>query len=157
MGLDDTDGTAADTLMHLQTDEDFKESNQMHAINGYVYGNLNGDRGLTMREGEVVRWHVMGLGNQEDHCHVNHHIHAGMIALYAVEPCAAPPCSTAAPLSRPLLMSEELERQSRRDDALTAALVAYGVVAALLTFAYCLNKTFRAGSSKKKEKAADLP
>jgi FtsP/CotA-like multicopper oxidase with cupredoxin domain len=51
------------TLLELQMDSGFKESNQMHAINGRVYGNLPG---LTMTEGEVVRWHVMGLGNQED-------------------------------------------------------------------------------------------
>ena len=165
LDLDDTDATDSETLTHLQMDESFKESNQMHAINGYVYGNLNGDRGLSMVEGEVVRWHVMGLGNQEDihtphwhgqtfllgggssggqrvdvvnilpatqltvegtmnnpgtwlyHCHVNHHIHAGMTALYTVAPCATAPCSSASPLSRPLMMSEELERQSRSESS----------------------------------------
>ena len=126
LGLDPTLNASA--LKALAMDEEFKESNQMHAINGYVYGNLPG---LTMTQGEVVRWHVMGLGNQEDihtphwhgqalllggaalaqrvdvvnilpatqltlqarmenvgtwlyHCHVNHHIHAGMTALYTV-------------------------------------------------------------------------
>ena len=29
----------------------------------YVYGNMPG---LLMKEGEVVLWHVMALGNQED-------------------------------------------------------------------------------------------
>jgi FtsP/CotA-like multicopper oxidase with cupredoxin domain len=44
-------------------DEDFIESNLMHSINGYVYGNLPG---LTMRQGERVRWYVMGMGTEVD-------------------------------------------------------------------------------------------
>lgn len=44
-------------------DPDFYESNLMHAINGYVFGNLPG---LTMKVGERVRWHVMGLGTEID-------------------------------------------------------------------------------------------
>ncbi|MCC6574965.1 MAG: multicopper oxidase domain-containing protein [Planctomycetes bacterium] len=44
-------------------DPDFQESNLMHAINGYVYGNL---RGLNMTAGERVRWYVMGLGTEVD-------------------------------------------------------------------------------------------
>jgi len=44
-------------------DEDFKESNKKHAINGLLYGNVNG---LTMRRGERVRWYVIGLGNEND-------------------------------------------------------------------------------------------
>jgi len=35
-------------------DEDFQESNLMHSINGYVYGNVPG---LTMNRGERVRWY----------------------------------------------------------------------------------------------------
>jgi FtsP/CotA-like multicopper oxidase with cupredoxin domain len=105
-------------------DEDFKESNFMHAINGYVYGNLPG---LAMRRGERVRWYLLDLGTEVDlhtphwhgqtglqmgmrtdvaellpgsmkvldmlpdgagtwlyHCHVNDHIKAGMLALFAV-------------------------------------------------------------------------
>jgi FtsP/CotA-like multicopper oxidase with cupredoxin domain len=44
-------------------DEEFAESNLMHAINGYVFGNLPG---LTMRMGERVRWYVMTQGTEVD-------------------------------------------------------------------------------------------
>jgi FtsP/CotA-like multicopper oxidase with cupredoxin domain len=44
-------------------DDDFFESNLMHSINGYVYGNLPG---LTMHVGEHVRWYVVGIGNEVD-------------------------------------------------------------------------------------------
>jgi FtsP/CotA-like multicopper oxidase with cupredoxin domain len=44
-------------------DEEFIESNLMHSINGYVYGNLPG---LAMRQGERVRWYVMGMGTEVD-------------------------------------------------------------------------------------------
>ena len=41
----------------------FIESNLMHSINGYVYGNLPG---LTMKKGERVRWYVMVQGTEVD-------------------------------------------------------------------------------------------
>lgn len=44
-------------------DEDFRESNLMHAINGYVYGNLPG---LIMNQGERVRWYLVALGTEVD-------------------------------------------------------------------------------------------
>jgi len=44
-------------------DEDFEESNKKHAINGLLFGNLNG---LIMHRGERVRWYVIGLGNEND-------------------------------------------------------------------------------------------
>jgi FtsP/CotA-like multicopper oxidase with cupredoxin domain len=44
-------------------DEDFQESNQMHSMNGYVFGNLPG---LTMRRGQRVRWYLMGMGTEVD-------------------------------------------------------------------------------------------
>ncbi|XP_029458196.1 hephaestin-like protein 1 isoform X2 [Rhinatrema bivittatum] len=44
-------------------DEDFQESNKMHAINGYVFGNLPG---LEMCVGETVSWHLFGMGNEVD-------------------------------------------------------------------------------------------
>jgi manganese oxidase len=43
--------------------EEFKESNKKHAINGLLYGNLNG---LVMHPGDRVRWYVIGLGNEND-------------------------------------------------------------------------------------------
>jgi len=44
-------------------DEGYVESNLMHAINGYVYGNLPG---LTMKRGERVRWYIMAMGSEVD-------------------------------------------------------------------------------------------
>jgi len=44
-------------------DEGFVESNLMHAINGFVYGNLPG---LTMRRGDRVRWYALALGTEVD-------------------------------------------------------------------------------------------
>ena len=44
-------------------DEDFEESNLMHSMNGYVFGNLPG---LTMRKGQRVRWNLMGMGTEVD-------------------------------------------------------------------------------------------
>ena len=44
-------------------DEDFQESNLMHGMNGLVYGN---NRGYVMREGEQVRWYIIGMGTEVD-------------------------------------------------------------------------------------------
>ncbi|XP_061103932.1 ferroxidase HEPHL1-like [Conger conger] len=44
-------------------DEDFQESNKMHAINGYLYGNLPG---LEVCLNETVAWHLIGMGNEVD-------------------------------------------------------------------------------------------
>jgi FtsP/CotA-like multicopper oxidase with cupredoxin domain len=44
-------------------DEGFIESNLMHSVNGYVYGNLPG---LTMKRGERVRWYAVGMGTEVD-------------------------------------------------------------------------------------------
>lgn len=44
-------------------DDGFIESNLMHSINGYVYGNLPG---LDMYQGERVRWYTMALGTEVD-------------------------------------------------------------------------------------------
>lgn len=59
-------------------DEGFVESNKMHSINGYLFGNLVG---LDMRRGERVRWYLIGLGNEADihtaHWHGNTGISRG--------------------------------------------------------------------------------
>jgi FtsP/CotA-like multicopper oxidase with cupredoxin domain len=47
----------------LAESEDFVESNLMHTINGYVYGNVPG---LTMSLGERVRWYAIGMGTEID-------------------------------------------------------------------------------------------
>jgi manganese oxidase len=53
-------------------DEEFHESNLMHSINGYVFGNLPG---LRMRFGERVRWYPFAMGTEVDlhtpHWHAN--------------------------------------------------------------------------------------
>jgi FtsP/CotA-like multicopper oxidase with cupredoxin domain len=54
---------APDAAKLEEGDEDFGESNLMHSINGYVYGN---QPGLTMKEHETVRWYVMGMGTEVD-------------------------------------------------------------------------------------------
>ncbi len=47
----------------LKADDGFIESNLMHSINGYVYGNLPG---LVMDLGERVRWYIIGMGTEVD-------------------------------------------------------------------------------------------
>jgi manganese oxidase len=44
-------------------DDDFIESNLMHSINGFVFGNMPLP---TMRVGEHVRWYLLGMGNEVD-------------------------------------------------------------------------------------------
>lgn len=44
-------------------DEDFQESNLMHSINGYVYGNQPLP---TIRVGQRVRWYTMSMGTEVD-------------------------------------------------------------------------------------------
>jgi hephaestin len=61
------------------SDPDFQESNLMHAVNGYVYGNLPG---LEAKAGERVRWYVIGMGTEVDlhtpHWHGNTLLWEGM-------------------------------------------------------------------------------
>lgn len=60
-------------------DDGFFESNLMHGINGYVYGNLPG---LTMKSGERVRWYELSVGTEVDlhtpHWHGNTGLFMGM-------------------------------------------------------------------------------
>ena len=60
-------------------DEGFIESNLMHSINGFVYGNLPG---LEVNLGERVRWYLLGIGTEVDlhtpHWHGNTGTWAGM-------------------------------------------------------------------------------
>ena len=52
----------------LIEDEDFQESNLLHCINGYVFGN---QPGLNNTVNEHVRWYMLSLGNEND-LHVAH-------------------------------------------------------------------------------------
>lgn len=45
--------------------EAFAESNLMHNINGFMYGNMP-LQDMTMKKGEKVRWYLMGLGTEVD-------------------------------------------------------------------------------------------
>ncbi|XP_067452389.1 ceruloplasmin [Thunnus thynnus] len=54
----------------LKEDEDFIESNKMHGINGFLYGNLPG---LSMCQGNKIHWHLFGLGNEVDIHSVHFH------------------------------------------------------------------------------------
>jgi len=60
-------------------DQNFAESNLMHSINGYVFGN---QPMITMRRGTRVRWYVMGMGTEVDlhtpHWHGNDVVVGGM-------------------------------------------------------------------------------
>lgn len=44
-------------------DAGFEESNLMHSINGYVYGN---QPMVTVKKGQRVRWYLMGMGTEVD-------------------------------------------------------------------------------------------
>ncbi|MEQ2308560.1 hypothetical protein AMECASPLE_029392, partial [Ameca splendens] len=60
--LDDNIRThISNPIRNLKEDEDFIESNKMHGINGFLYGNLPG---LTMCQGNKIHWHLIGLGNE---------------------------------------------------------------------------------------------
>ncbi|KAM9436458.1 ferroxidase HEPHL1-like [Clarias gariepinus] len=49
--------------LKLRGEEDFQTSNQLHSINGFVYGNLPI---LEMCLGSPVSWHLFGIGNTID-------------------------------------------------------------------------------------------
>lgn len=44
-------------------EEEFEEGNLKHAINGYIFGNL---QGMTMQQGDRVRWHLVAMGTEVD-------------------------------------------------------------------------------------------
>uniref|UniRef100_A0A8C4WC36 ferroxidase n=1 Tax=Gopherus evgoodei TaxID=1825980 RepID=A0A8C4WC36_9SAUR len=54
-------------------EEEFIESNKMHAINGKLFGNLHG---LTMHVGDKVSWYLMGMGNEVDMHTAHFHGHS---------------------------------------------------------------------------------
>lgn len=75
-----------------EVDEDvFEESNLMHTINGYVFGNLPG---LKMRENERVRWYVLSLGTEVD-LHTPHwHGNTGLFASRRIDVLELMPASS---------------------------------------------------------------
>lgn len=59
-------------------DEDFVESNLMHGINGYLYGNMPEIR---MRVGDRVRWYMFSFGTEVDLHGVAWHGHTVVTSL----------------------------------------------------------------------------
>jgi FtsP/CotA-like multicopper oxidase with cupredoxin domain len=67
-------------------DEEFAESNLMHNINGYVFGNqplgTSPGEGMTVEAGQNVRWYLMSMGTEVDlhtpHWHGNTVVANGM-------------------------------------------------------------------------------
>eukprot|EP01084_Bolivina_argentea_P283024 484621_1 len=53
----------------LLNNDAFYESNLMHSINGYLFGNL---RHLWANQGETIRWHTASFGNELDGPHSPH-------------------------------------------------------------------------------------
>ncbi|XP_075865333.1 ceruloplasmin-like [Microcebus murinus] len=54
-------------------DDDFVFSNQMHAINGRLFGN---NQGLTVHVGDEVNWYLIGMGGEFDLHTVHFHGHS---------------------------------------------------------------------------------
>ncbi|KAM5292843.1 ceruloplasmin [Ctenodactylus gundi] len=72
--LDDNIKTYSEHPEKVNKDNDeFIESNKMHAINGRMFGNL---QGLTMHVGDEVNWYLMGMGNEVDLHTVHFHGHS---------------------------------------------------------------------------------
>ncbi|KAG7217240.1 hypothetical protein INR49_027784 [Caranx melampygus] len=61
--LDDNIATLPNPAAVNQEDPDFEESNMMHAINGYMFGNLPG---IELCQSRAVAWHLFGMGNEVD-------------------------------------------------------------------------------------------
>ncbi|MCJ8745764.1 hypothetical protein PDJAM_G00134240 [Pangasius djambal] len=61
--LDDNMKNFSHDAAILKENEEFRESNLMHSINGYVYGNLPP---LNVCIGHTVSWHLFGIGNEVD-------------------------------------------------------------------------------------------
>jgi len=68
-GLAKSDGSPNDvdrefvTAFFIFNEDNGKERGLMHGINGRIFGNL---RGLTMKNGEKIRWYLLGMGNEVD-------------------------------------------------------------------------------------------
>lgn len=68
-GMARADGSPRDvdrefvTAFVIFNEQNGEEPGLMHSINGYIFGNL---KGLVMNNGDRVRWHTMGMGNEVD-------------------------------------------------------------------------------------------
>lgn len=57
----DPESITDETLTELSEDEDWLESNAMHSINGYLFGN---NPAIERRQGSIVRFYVFGYGSE---------------------------------------------------------------------------------------------
>ena len=78
--LDENINKYANKAKVVKSDDFFKESNRMHVVNGFIYGNgPNNGNFLVMKKGEKVAWYLMGVGNEVDvhtvHFHANNFVH----------------------------------------------------------------------------------
>lgn len=81
--LDENIKKFANPTLVSKSDEGFKESNKMHGINGYIYGNgPNSGSHIQMRTKQKVAWYLLGIGNEVDvhtvHFHANTFTHVSM-------------------------------------------------------------------------------
>jgi hephaestin len=84
--LDMPENMARMTAPPPADDEEFGESNLMHNINGYVFGNqplgTTAGTGMTVKAGQRVRWYLMAMGTEVDlhtpHWHGNTVVANGM-------------------------------------------------------------------------------
>lgn len=51
------------TMFMVFDEEDGEEGGLMHAMNGYIFGNL---QGIEANEDENIRWHLIGMGSEVD-------------------------------------------------------------------------------------------
>jgi hypothetical protein len=51
------------TMFMIFDEQQGKNEGLFHTINGYIFGNLPG---LVMKQGEKVRWYLLGMGNEKD-------------------------------------------------------------------------------------------
>jgi FtsP/CotA-like multicopper oxidase with cupredoxin domain len=68
-------GNDPKALAALKEDDDFKEGNLMHAINGRLYGNLDGMR---IQKGSLARWYLLALGTEVDLHTIHWHGNTGV-------------------------------------------------------------------------------
>ncbi|CAH1245135.1 HEPHL1 [Branchiostoma lanceolatum] len=87
----------------LKEDEDFQESNLMHGINGYLYGNLPG---LDMCVGENVTWHLVGRGGEVDIHTIHFRGHEVSIQFHRTDTAGIFPASFATAVMEPRNIGE---------------------------------------------------
>ena len=59
----DVQSVLTDSFRIILEDEDFMESNKMHHVNGFMYGNMEG---LKVCKDSKVLWHAFGIGTEVD-------------------------------------------------------------------------------------------